>query len=92
MFPIQMTFSTEVPSRRTEDLVSPQSARFKWQGRTPSFTLVSPRLPWSSRRRQTAPPHGESVECREVTNAASQHLAADGARMQQPITKNGLQK
>jgi len=35
---------------------------------------------------------GESVECREVTNAASQHLAADGARMQQPITKNGLQK
>ena len=35
---------------------------------------------------------GESVECREVTNAASQHLAADGACMQQPITKNGLQK
>jgi len=28
----------------------------------------------------------------KLPNAAGQHLAADGARMQQPITKNALQK
>jgi hypothetical protein len=34
----------------------------------------------------------EPVEHREVANAAAEHLAADGAPMQQPITKNALQK
>ena len=33
-----------------------------------------------------------SVECREFVKRGSQHLAVDGARMQQPIGKNALQQ
>jgi hypothetical protein len=91
MFPIQMTFSTEVPSRRTEDLCrrsllgsNDNATRQALPGGAALAMILSTSTNGTSR--------GESVECREVTNAASQHLAADGARMQQPITKNALQK